>query len=338
LADTPTPNRGPNPPQRSSGDADALVRLVPTAAEPAVEIASAGSARLADPIGSANSAPAPAQADKNQTATATARKPVADETASDGAPSVTNSPAAVSSAPPRTITAHLADTTTPNEGSNPPQRSSGDAGSAQPGSSSPGSPKDGSDHPPNVQVASDHASGQPEAQVSQQASANAFLLQPPDLEAADRERATVQRGGKASVDRAATVNSLRGEEPPAAPVQASAPVRPPHEAGSPSEAMRSATLKVELGDGKFTQATVRERSGSVEVRIVAPNQLAEQRISAEIVGLKYALDNAGLRLARAEVSYQSDGRGGRDDANSDRDAQRQQAKKNEIFILNEVNK
>jgi len=313
------------------------IRSAPVAAEQTNEVASAGSAGLADPIVPANFVPAPAQTYKDQTVAAAMRKRAADETAGDSAPSVASSPAAAPPAQPRAATAHAGDTATQSEGSNTTQRSSGHAVTARPGSS-PGSPREGSDPARNVQVPGGQASGQPAAQASQQVSANPRLLQPPDVEAADREHATVQRDAKASVDRGAAVNSPRGEEPPAAPVQASAPVRPPLEAGRPSEAMRTATLKVELGDGNSTQATVRERSGSVEVKIVAPNQLAEQKISAEIVGLKYALDNAGLRLARAEVSYQTGGGGGRDDANSDRNAHRQQPKKNEIFTLNEVNK
>lgn len=101
---------------------------------------------------------------------------------------------------------------------------------------------------------------------------------------------------------------------------------------------RIANLKVELGDGQSAQATVRERSGAVEVKIVASTTSAAQRIVHEVESLRSGLDSAGLRLARAEVSYQqpyADRRQG--ERNPHRDRATQTATGTEVFTVSEAN-
>jgi flagellar hook-length control protein FliK len=96
-------------------------------------------------------------------------------------------------------------------------------------------------------------------------------------------------------------------------------------------------MKVELANGEIANATVRERAGSIDVKIVTPTSASAQRVSGEIDTLRQSLDAAGMKLGQAEVSYQQGsnrGRGGnehqpfsqRDKSNTD----------GEVFTLSEV--
>ncbi len=75
---------------------------------------------------------------------------------------------------------------------------------------------------------------------------------------------------------------------------------------------RTATLRLDLVDGTSAQANVRERAGSVEVRIVTNNQPLAQRLDNELGLLRRNLDAGGLQLQSADVSYrgQDGGRSG----------------------------
>ncbi len=99
---------------------------------------------------------------------------------------------------------------------------------------------------------------------------------------------------------------------------ASAPTRQLQGLASPIEAAKVADLKVELADGQSARATVRERAGSIEVKIVTSSSESAQRVSGEIDSMRQNLDSAGLKLSHSEVSYQQGNGGGR----SDREYQR----------------
>jgi hypothetical protein len=110
------------------------------------------------------------------------------------------------------------------------------------------------------------------------------------------------------------------------------------QATQPAPPARIAKLTVELGDGQSAQATVHERSGAVEVKIVAGAPGMAQRIVHEVEGLRNALDSAGLRLARAEVSYQQPhGERRHDEQNPYRGRPAQPATGIEVFTVSEVN-
>jgi hypothetical protein len=56
---------------------------------------------------------------------------------------------------------------------------------------------------------------------------------------------------------------------------------------------------------------VRERAGSVDVKIVTSTSASAARVSGEIENMRQNLDAAGLRLGHSEVSYQQGSGGGR---------------------------
>ncbi len=103
------------------------------------------------------------------------------------------------------------------------------------------------------------------------------------------------------------------------------------------EGGRVANLQVELANGGSTQATIRERAGSIEVKIVTPTSASAQRVSGEIDSMRQNLDNAGIRLGQAEVSYQPGDGGGRGGNGHQRPPQRDTSTKDgQIFTLSEV--
>ncbi len=83
-----------------------------------------------------------------------------------------------------------------------------------------------------------------------------------------------------------------------------APVRSAQEAAPSIGPGRVANLKIELNNGDTAHATVRERAGSIEVKIVTPTSASAQRVASEIDSMRQNLDAVGLRLAHSEVSYQ----------------------------------
>jgi flagellar hook-length control protein FliK len=91
-----------------------------------------------------------------------------------------------------------------------------------------------------------------------------------------------------------------------------------------------------LASGQTAQASVRERAGTVEVKILTPTAASAQRVSAEMDGMRQNLDAAGIKLGHAEISYQQ-GDGGRQGQEGYRPAaQNQSADGKEVFIMNEV--
>jgi flagellar hook-length control protein FliK len=70
----------------------------------------------------------------------------------------------------------------------------------------------------------------------------------------------------------------------------------------------AATLKVELEIGGSVRANIRERAGTVEVRMTTRDSHAARGLTGEAGGLRSALGNSGLKLQSFEVSYQNDQR------------------------------
>jgi len=124
---------------------------------------------------------------------------------------------------------------------------------------------------------------------------------------------------------------------PAAPVAESQPLRSTQELAPLIETGRTANLTVQLADGQTAHATVRERAGSVEVKIVTSTSSAADRVTGEINSMRQNLDAAGLRLEHSEVSYQQGSGKGRDgqENQSQRQPQANQSA-NDIFTLSEV--
>src|ERR1019366_4034407 len=91
----------------------------------------------------------------------------------------------------------------------------------------------------------------------------------------------------------------------------SAPIRSIQEVAPFIESGRVANLNVQLSDGQTVHATVRERAGSIDVKIVTSTSASAQRVSGEIDSMRQNLDAAGLRLGHSEVSYQEGNAGGR---------------------------
>ncbi len=117
----------------------------------------------------------------------------------------------------------------------------------------------------------------------------------------------------------------------------SAPVSLVQEVSSLIESGRVANLKVELANGQTANATVRERAGSIDVKIVTPTSESAQRVSSEIDTMRQNLDAAGMRLGEAEVSYQPGGNGGRGGNGYQRPPQQDTSTKDEqIFSISEV--
>jgi hypothetical protein len=118
----------------------------------------------------------------------------------------------------------------------------------------------------------------------------------------------------------------------------SAPVRLVQEATPAIESGLVANLKVELANGETAQATVRERAGSIDVKIVTPSSTSAQRVSSEIDTMRHNLDAAGMRLGQTEVSYQPGGNGGRGGNQYQRPPQADTSTTDEqIFSISEVN-
>ncbi len=69
---------------------------------------------------------------------------------------------------------------------------------------------------------------------------------------------------------------------------------------------RVANLKVDLNEAGSAHATIRERAGEVDVKIVTPDSESARNLGNEVHALRRSLDGAGLKLRNAEVVYRSD--------------------------------
>ena len=131
------------------------------------------------------------------------------------------------------------------------------------------------------------------------------------------------------------VKSRIDDAPSSVKVTESQPLRSVQEVASVVDSGRTANLTVQLADGQTAHATVRERAGSVDVKIVTSTSATAERVSSEIDGMRRNLDAAGLQLGRSEVSYQPSGGGGRGREEHQRERPENQSSK-EMFTLSEV--
>ena len=132
-------------------------------------------------------------------------------------------------------------------------------------------------------------------------------------------------------DSAAIVNAQ-----PAARAPEVAAIRLTPEITSASEPSRTVSITVQLASGQTAQASVSERAGTVDVKIVTPTAASAQRVSSEMDGMRQNLDAAGIKLGQAEISYQRGEGGGQGREEYRPAAQKQSANGKEVFIMNEV--
>jgi trimeric autotransporter adhesin len=123
---------------------------------------------------------------------------------------------------------------------------------------------------------------------------------------------------------------------PAARAPEVAAIRLTPEVTPASESSRTVSITVQLASGQTAQASVSERAGTVDVKIVTPTAASAQRVSSEMDGMRQNLDAAGIKLGQAEISYQRGEGGGQGREGYQPPAQQQSANGKEVFIMNEV--
>ncbi len=124
---------------------------------------------------------------------------------------------------------------------------------------------------------------------------------------------------------------------PASRAAETAPIRAAAEVASPREASRTVSITVQLAGGQSARASVRERAGAVDVKILTPTAAAAQRVSSEMDGMRQNLDAAGIKLGHSEISYQQgDGGGGQGREGYRPPAQNASANGKDVFYTNEV--
>jgi flagellar hook-length control protein FliK len=123
---------------------------------------------------------------------------------------------------------------------------------------------------------------------------------------------------------------------PAARAPEVAAIRLTPEVTPASESSRTVSITVQLASGQTAQASVSERAGTVDVKIVTPTAASAQRVSSEMDGMRQNLDAAGIKLGQAEISYQRGEGGGHGREEYQPPAQQQSANGKEVFIMNEV--
>lgn len=130
--------------------------------------------------------------------------------------------------------------------------------------------------------------------------------------------------------------SSRVDAKPVARSQEVTGIRMTTEASAPREPAHAVSLTVHLADGQTAQASVRERAGAVDVKILTPTAASAERVSSEMNGMRQNLDAAGIRLGHSEVSYQ----GGDGGHHGHRDGYRPPTENpsggKDVFIMSEV--
>jgi hypothetical protein len=106
---------------------------------------------------------------------------------------------------------------------------------------------------------------------------------------------------------------------------------------TPASDARIANLRIDLASGQSTQATVREHSGAVDVKIVTSSQQSAQAIGSELPALRRALDAAGVQLKAADVSHQGDGQRGHNGQQQENQSPHSQSGDSTTFAIEEVN-
>lgn len=157
----------------------------------------------------------------------------------------------------------------------------------------------------------------------------------------EEQRTRITTSKETSSQQSATSTVLSGS-PRSTNVQAAsrAPevtaIRLTPEVASVRDASRTVNITVELASGQTAQASVRERAGSVDVKIVTPTAASAQRVSSEMEGARQNLDAAGIKLGHSDISYQRGDGGRRENEGYRPPAQAQSASEKEVFIMNEV--
>jgi hypothetical protein len=124
---------------------------------------------------------------------------------------------------------------------------------------------------------------------------------------------------------------------PAAATPEAAAIHLTTEVTAAPDPSRTVSITVQLASGQTAQASVSERAGTVDVKILTPTPASAQRVSSEIDGLRQNLDAAGIKLGHSEISYQRGDGGGRSHEGYRPPAQQNQsANGKEVFTLNEV--
>jgi hypothetical protein len=118
-------------------------------------------------------------------------------------------------------------------------------------------------------------------------------------------------------------------------VAESQPLQPAQEPVPTIEVGRTANLTVQIAEGQTVRATVRQREGSIDVKIVTSTNAAAERVSSELDAMRQNFDAAGLRLGQSEVSYHQGSGRDREGQDTQQESQPNQASK-EIFSLGEV--
>jgi hypothetical protein len=114
-----------------------------------------------------------------------------------------------------------------------------------------------------------------------------------------------------------------------------ATIRPATDVTAAQNSSRTVNLTVQLAEGQAAQASLRERAGAVDVKILTPSPASAQRVSSELDAMRQNLSAAGIKLGHAEVSYQQgDGRQQREQYQSP--AQQQSSDSNDVFVMDEV--
>jgi len=101
--------------------------------------------------------------------------------------------------------------------------------------------------------------------------------------------------------------------------------------------LRVANLKVDLNDAGSAHATIRERAGEVDVKIVTPDSDSARHLVGEVNALRRSLDGAGLRLRSAEVVYRSDRYQNPQRDDSPRNSRQSSAGSTDTFTIEETN-
>ena len=100
---------------------------------------------------------------------------------------------------------------------------------------------------------------------------------------------------------------------------------------------RVANLKVDLNETGSAHATIRERAGEVDVKIVTPNSDSARNLVNEVNALRRSFDGAGLKLRNAEVVYRSDRYQNPQRDDSPQNSQQSGAGSAETFTIEENN-
>lgn len=100
---------------------------------------------------------------------------------------------------------------------------------------------------------------------------------------------------------------------------------------------RVANLKVDLNDAGTAHATIRERAGEVDVKIVTPDSDSARNLANQVNALRRSLDGAGLKLRNAEVVYRSDRYQNPQRDDSRQNSQQSGAGSAETFTIEEIN-